>query len=165
MGKNKNDVKRQPISNKLRFEVFKRDLFRCHYCGRSAPEVVLHVDHITPVSKGGTNEFTNLVTSCQDCNLGKLDTELWEREDGYGVWWGSEEEYTVKMFESWMLGVDIHKAYYILKMGFETYGKEFYAYARENCKDYRRWKPFAEKMMEYILKELNKNKREEEDNG
>lgn len=51
--------------------MFKRDHFTCVYCGRSAPEVVLHVDHVLPVSEGGTNDIGNLVTACADCNLGK----------------------------------------------------------------------------------------------
>ena len=63
--------RRKTISKKVRFEVFKRDSFTCQYCGRKSPEVVLHIDHITPVSKGGTNSLMNLVTSCIDCNLGK----------------------------------------------------------------------------------------------
>jgi len=62
---------REPISRKIRFEVFKRDGFKCQYCGRSAPEVVLEVDHIKPVKEGGTNDITNLITSCKDCNRGK----------------------------------------------------------------------------------------------
>jgi hypothetical protein len=69
-------TKRKGLSKKLRFEVFKRDSFKCVYCGRSAPDVVLHVDHIVPASKGGTNEITNLVTACADCNLGKSDRTL-----------------------------------------------------------------------------------------
>lgn len=69
-------MERQPISQKIRFEIFKRDSFKCQYCGRAAPEVVLHVDHIKPVAKGGENEITNLITACQDCNLGKKDREL-----------------------------------------------------------------------------------------
>ena len=64
-------TKRKPISKALRFEVFKRDSFTCQYCGRSAPEVILQVDHIEPVSKGGKNDILNLMTSCRDCNLGK----------------------------------------------------------------------------------------------
>lgn len=69
-------MKRKNISKKLRFEVFKRDSFKCQYCGSSAPDVVLNVDHIKPVSKGGTNSILNLVTSCFDCNSGKSDREL-----------------------------------------------------------------------------------------
>lgn len=68
--------KRSPVSARDRFEIFKRDRFTCHYCGGKPPEVVLHLDHIHPVSKGGTNEPDNLITSCRDCNLGKSDVPL-----------------------------------------------------------------------------------------
>ena len=64
-------VKRKAMSKKLRFEVFKRDSFKCQYCGESAPEVILHVDHINPVFEGGKNVLTNLITSCESCNQGK----------------------------------------------------------------------------------------------
>lgn len=69
-------AKRKPIGKKLRFEVFKRDAFACQYCGSAAPAVVLHVDHITPVSKGGSNEMMNLVTACAACNSGKSNRAL-----------------------------------------------------------------------------------------
>ena len=69
--KPKRKPKRRPISNKLRFEVFKRDSFTCQYCGRKAPEVVLEVDHIKPVAEGGKNNILNLITSCFECNRGK----------------------------------------------------------------------------------------------
>ena len=62
---------RQTIPKKIRFEVFKRDAFRCQYCGRSAPDVILEIDHIIPVAEGGKNDLLNLVTSCRDCNRGK----------------------------------------------------------------------------------------------
>ena len=35
--------------------------------------VTLHIDHIIPVSKGGTDELSNLQTLCADCNLNKSD--------------------------------------------------------------------------------------------
>lgn len=63
--------KRIPIPKGVRFEVFKRDSFRCQYCGRSAPDVILEVDHIMPVAEGGTNDPLNLITACRDCNRGK----------------------------------------------------------------------------------------------
>jgi hypothetical protein len=62
---------RKPVGKSLRFEIFRRDGFTCQYCGQQPPDVVLHVDHITPVVEGGTNDEMNLITSCQDCNLGK----------------------------------------------------------------------------------------------
>jgi hypothetical protein len=62
---------RKAISKSIRFEIFKRDRFTCQYCGRTVPQVILHVDHITAVISGGTDDINNLITSCADCNLGK----------------------------------------------------------------------------------------------
>ena len=67
---------RKTISKKTRFQIFKRDSFTCQYCGKKSPDVVLEVDHIEPVSKGGDNEITNLITACFDCNRGKSDKRL-----------------------------------------------------------------------------------------
>jgi len=60
------------MSQKLRFEVFKRDDFTCVYCGRG-PEngAILEADHIVPRSKGGPTVLGNLVTACWECNAGK----------------------------------------------------------------------------------------------
>lgn len=67
---------RKSLSKKIRFEVFKRDSFKCQYCGKSSPDVILEVDHIKPVSEGGTNDITNLITACFDCNRGKTNILL-----------------------------------------------------------------------------------------
>lgn len=71
-------MKRKSLSKRIRFRVFQRDNFTCQYCGRSAPEVELHVDHIDPIVHGGGDEMSNLITSCADCNLekGKLSAVL-----------------------------------------------------------------------------------------
>lgn len=69
-------TKRKAISKSIRFEVFKRDSFKCQYCGASPPDVVLQIDHIKPVADGGTNDITNLVTACPKCNSGKSDKPL-----------------------------------------------------------------------------------------
>lgn len=63
--------KRKQISKRVRFEIFKRDEFKCQYCGATPPNAVLHVDHIQPVANDGTNDTDNLITSCSVCNLGK----------------------------------------------------------------------------------------------
>jgi len=68
--------KRVAISKKIRFEIFKRDNFKCQYCGGSPPKVILEVDHIIPVVKGGKNVKHNLLTACFDCNRGKGKHEL-----------------------------------------------------------------------------------------
>jgi cytochrome c553 len=62
---------REPVSQKTRFEVFKRDKFTCQYCGKKAPDVVLHCDHMHPVAEGGTSDVMNLITACAGCNGGK----------------------------------------------------------------------------------------------
>ena len=67
---------REPVSKRLRFNVFKRDGFTCVYCGRKTPDVVLEIDHIVPVSKGGNSAIENLSTACMDCNRGKSDKSL-----------------------------------------------------------------------------------------
>ncbi len=64
------------LSVRTRFEVFKRDEFRCRYCGRQSPEVVLEVDHIVPSCDGGSDDPINLTTSCWDCNHGKAGVPL-----------------------------------------------------------------------------------------
>lgn len=64
------------IPSKLRFEVLKRDNFKCVYCGATTKTTALHIDHIKPHSLGGNTEYSNLATSCSDCNIGKSDTPL-----------------------------------------------------------------------------------------
>lgn len=59
------------LSPKLRFEVFRRDNFRCTYCGASGSGVELHADHVVPRAKGGADTLDNLTTACQQCNSGK----------------------------------------------------------------------------------------------
>ena len=56
------------ISTSLRVSILHRDGYKCVFCGRSAKQVELEVDHILPFSKGGSNEPSNLQTLCFDCN-------------------------------------------------------------------------------------------------
>lgn len=71
---------RKSTGKRLRFEVFKRDLFTCQYCGARPPDVVLVVDHIDPVSLGGETAIDNLITACEACNGGKADIPLGTRQ-------------------------------------------------------------------------------------
>ncbi len=36
----------------------------------------LHIDHLVPVARAGPTTLENLVTACQDCNLGKSASDL-----------------------------------------------------------------------------------------
>lgn len=62
------------MTNRLRFEILKRDNFTCMYCG--ATDGKLEVDHIFPKSKGGTDNPDNLITACRSCNVGKSNMLL-----------------------------------------------------------------------------------------
>jgi hypothetical protein len=61
-------------SNHVRYEVLRRDNYTCRYCGASAPDTKLEVDHVVPRALGGTDDPTNLVAACIDCNAGKAST-------------------------------------------------------------------------------------------
>lgn len=63
------------VSKRTRFEVLRRDGHICQYCGEKAPDVTLHVDHVVPVSLGGSDKPENLVAACKDCNTGKASIQ------------------------------------------------------------------------------------------
>ena len=56
---------------KLRWQILERDKYTCQYCGQSAPDIKLEVDHKVPLVDGGTDDPDNLVASCWACNRGK----------------------------------------------------------------------------------------------
>lgn len=62
----------------LRFQIFKRDNYKCRICGASVrhDNIKLEIDHKIPVSKGGTNDENNLWTLCFNCNRGKRTSEV-----------------------------------------------------------------------------------------
>lgn len=64
------------IPASVRVSVLHRDGYKCLFCGRSAKQVQLEVDHIVPFSKGGSNDLSNLQTLCVDCNRGKGSRRL-----------------------------------------------------------------------------------------
>jgi ATP adenylyltransferase len=59
------------VPDSLRYQVLKRDGGKCQLCGALAKDRPMHVDHIIPRSKGGTNIIENLQTLCFECNGGK----------------------------------------------------------------------------------------------
>jgi len=60
--------KRISLSKKMRFDVFKRDGFKCVYCGRQPPHVTLEVDYLAVNDPGGPDSIDNYATSCPYCN-------------------------------------------------------------------------------------------------
>jgi 5-methylcytosine-specific restriction endonuclease McrA len=65
--------RREPVRQALRWQLFKRDHFRCRYCGASpgTRDTVLVIDHVIPVKNGGSSTIDNLVTACERCNQSK----------------------------------------------------------------------------------------------
>ena len=64
---------RKKIPSPLRAQVLIRDKSTCQMCGRKAPDIKIHVDHIVPLNAGGLTEIRNLQCTCSTCNLGKRD--------------------------------------------------------------------------------------------
>ena len=57
--------------------LFARDQYQCQYCARTSAELkpreTLTRDHVVPISRGGGNDWTNVVTACSPCNTRKAD--------------------------------------------------------------------------------------------
>lgn len=76
------------MTNRLRNEIKTRDGYACKTCGVSVeaePHLLLEVDHIVPVSKGGLSTPDNLQTLCWRCNRSKgakLDVGLSNQQQG-----------------------------------------------------------------------------------
>lgn len=67
------------MTKKLRDHIKERDNFTCCNCGNSThvePNLLLEIDHIIPVAKGGYTEEKNLQTLCWKCNRAKSDKIL-----------------------------------------------------------------------------------------
>ena len=54
-----------PLSNKA---LFRRDQSLCLYCGEQFPNFMLSRDHVKPLSQGGADTWSNVVTACKRCN-------------------------------------------------------------------------------------------------
>lgn len=91
--------KRKSLSKRLRFEIFKRDGFKCLYCGATPAQKVLRVDHVTPVAEGGADDPINLVTSCFDCNAGKGPVPLEFQQHAVGFATEADKEHAEQIRE------------------------------------------------------------------
>lgn len=72
------------VDNVIREEIYNKSGGKCSYCGKSIKIYDMHVDHVTPISRGGKHEPSNCVCSCKDCNLEKSTRNASEfRRNGY----------------------------------------------------------------------------------
>ena len=61
-----------------RLKIFERDEFKCKYCGKQLTRFSATLDHIQPISKGGTNSIDNLITACLQCNSSRGNRPVME---------------------------------------------------------------------------------------
>jgi len=54
-----------------RRNIFYRDRNRCQYCGKTFSQKELNLDHVAPISRGGTSCWENVVCACVQCNTRK----------------------------------------------------------------------------------------------
>ena len=65
-------VNRPKIPAKVEYEVYRINKGACRACGKTAKDgVKIHIDHITALSKGGSNDIENLQLLCDRHNIGK----------------------------------------------------------------------------------------------
>lgn len=63
------------VPGSVRYEVLKRAKYRCELCGAHEDQIALHVDHIVPRAKGGSDDISNFQALCLTCNTNKRDTD------------------------------------------------------------------------------------------
>jgi len=78
---NKGDLlksKRIHFRNSIKNEVYERSGGKCGICGKDVLYDDCTIDHIIPLSRGGTNDISNLRCACSSCN--KLKDNLMDQE-------------------------------------------------------------------------------------
>lgn len=99
------------IGARKRFEILRRDNFTCQYCGASAPDVRLHVDHFLASAHGGSSQASNLITACVACNLGK--GVMPARDEDAPTYYFLKEEVLCDMrMDAWQVGFDTAESLY-----------------------------------------------------
>ncbi len=104
----------EPIKISI-FKIHERDNFKCIYCGKSSIEdgVKLHIDHVYPLSKGGSNHLYNLATCCEKCNLSKHAREL-SRKNIYRIW-KRNQQLNLKFKDNFNELTKVFNDYYLIR--------------------------------------------------
>ena len=60
---------RKSLTKRKKEQILKRDAYTCHYCGKMDGDAT--IDHLIPVTRGGSSKDSNLITACKGCNSDK----------------------------------------------------------------------------------------------
>lgn len=75
-------IERKPFSKKEKEKILSKTNHKCAHCGKVLDTNTMTIEHIYPVSKGGTNDEYNILALCEKCNMNKLDN-LYEVKQYY----------------------------------------------------------------------------------
>jgi 5-methylcytosine-specific restriction endonuclease McrA len=78
------------LSTEEWLEALERFNYSCAYCGSNTK---LSMDHIIPISIGGTNEASNIIPACSSCNFSKQASDMVE-------WYTTQVFYSKKRLEN-----------------------------------------------------------------
>lgn len=116
------------VSKRLRYEILRRDNHTCRYCGATAPDAPLRIDHVTPVALGGADTPDNLVTSCEPCNSGKssatVDSEIVENVSDDALRWAAAMEQAAANLQELEKPKDEYRDTFLAEWSRWTVGKE-----------------------------------------
>ena len=88
------------VPKRTRFEVLRRDNYTCRYC--RSTDNPLTIDHVVPEALGGSDDPSNLVAACKDCNSGKSsiapDAALVAQVDEDALRWARARAQAVQQF-------------------------------------------------------------------
>ena len=73
--------RRTTLEKPIREVIFREYLGKCFYCGIELNNKNFAIDHVYPISRGGTNQLSNLVPSCNYCNSRKSNKTIYEFHD------------------------------------------------------------------------------------
>ncbi len=104
------------LSREDAMKVFRRDHFKCQYCGLDGLHnfenwMILTVDHVHPHAKGGARHMDNLVTACQPCNVIKGKRTFKTFTDAKTYVLGKREEWKNFFHEQVKAGTAAHAAH------------------------------------------------------
>ena len=68
-----NTPKRKSFTKDERIKIYRKTKGHCYLCGEFVDFDSYEIEHKVPLSKGGTNDLSNLFCSCHTCNLIKHD--------------------------------------------------------------------------------------------